>query len=249
MRNTNLVTYILKGLSLLILDVVTFMLVFSVWALVNIKLFPWAFCAILFSLILVNVLVLATRKCIQLFGVGVYASALISTSLYYVFVMIFTGAAYLWISPKWYIISTLIVTLVYIAIAAGLYIAGIKKSEDIIKQKAEQVKVMDINLQLMTINENIKNCRDSVEQVSYFAMNEAFNDMNERLKSSTPFGRITKPVVLNMEDQIISTLFKLNDDVVSLNNTNDNEITCRSITRALTDVKSLIVNREKLIIQ
>jgi len=198
---------------------------------------------------MVNAVVLVTKKCIKLFGIGVYVSALISTFLYYVFVMIYTGVTYIGISPKWYLISIFTVTLLYIMVVAGLYIAGVYKNKDMDKQEAEQRKVLNITMQLMTINENIKSCCDSVEQASYAALNEAFNDMDERLKSSTPFGRITKPVVLNIENQIISELFAINDNVVLLNGTNENQKTCEFITRLLKEVKALIVNREKLIIQ
>ena len=249
MENTNIVKYILKGFSLAILDIVTFMLVFSVWALVNIPLFPWAFCSILFSLVLVNILVLVSSKSIDLFGVGVYASAAISTFLYYIFVMVFTAVTYIGISPKSYLITIFIVTLVYIAIVSGLYIAGLNKNQDVIKQEREQAKVLDVTLQLMNINENLKSCSDFVEQESYIAMIEVFNDMNERFKASTPFGRITKPIVQNIENQIITTLFSLNDDVTLLNKTNENQKACESIIRVLTDIKALIKNREKLIIQ
>lgn len=39
--------------------------------------------------------------------------------------------------------------------------------------------------------------RDLVEKTSYAAMLEAFENMNERLKASTSFGRTVKPAVVN----------------------------------------------------
>lgn len=249
MKNSDRVTYLIKIISLLILDIITFLLFFSVWALSNISLFPWALISTIFSLIMVNIAVLATKEGIIVFGREVYTSVLISTVFYYVFVMVFTGMTYIAISPKWYVIIILIATLIYIAIVSGLRISGIIKNKDMEKQELEHTKVLDINLQLMNIEENIKKAYDFVEKVSYNEIIEAFNDMNERLKLSTPFGRVTKPAVLNLENQIILKLCAINDDIALLKTTNDNKKSYIVITEVFTNIKVLIMNREKLIIQ
>ncbi len=249
MKNNNIVINILKGVSLLIFDMVTLMLVFSVWVLVNIPLFPWALCTILLSLIMVNISVLSSKKITELFGVGIFVSSLVSTLLYYIFVMAYTGIRYIAISPKWYIVTMLIATLIYIAIIAGLYISGINKNKDLVKQETEQSKVLNINIQLMEINENIKSGCDFLGKESYNAIIEAFNDMHERLKASTPFGRTTKPIAVNLENQIALKLNVIGDNVISLKSPNDNQATCKLIIDSLNDVKSLIINREKLLLQ
>lgn len=248
MKN-NTVPYIFKGISLIILDVITFMMIFSVWALVNIQLFPWAFIAILFSLVLVNVVILLSRDGVMLLGVGVYASTAISTILYYLFVMVFTGISYISISTKWYMIIFLIATLIYFAIISGLYAAGVNKSKDVIRQMVEKENVLDVNLQLMDIMENIKSCSSTIEKASYMAVIAAYDDMEERLKSSTPFGRTIKPIVLKSERQIIDKLYSLNEEVILLKTMDESEMACNSIIKVFLDVKALIINREKLIIQ
>jgi len=249
MKNSNVGTYLLKGIGLLILDIITLLLVFSIWTIVNIPLFPWALIAILFSLIAVNIVILATKMGIQLFGIGTYTSALIATLFYYVFVMIYTGVTYITISSKWYLVVILFITLIYIAVIAGLRISGTNKVQDMEKQGLEQSKVLDVTLQLMTIEENIKKSYSFVEKESYDAMITSFNEMSERLKASTPFGRIRKPGVLHLENQIILKLSLTNDDIILLKTTHDHQKISALITEVFIDIKSLIMNREILIIQ
>lgn len=248
MKN-NTVTLLFKGISLLILDIVTFMIVFSAWALVNIRLFPWAFVAILFSLITVNLAIIYSEYGVKRFGIGAYVPALTSTILYYIFVMAFTGITYIGISSKWYIISILITTLVYIGTISGLYVSGNNNTSNMEKQAIEQENVLNVTLQLMKINENIKSCNNLLEKSSYMAVMEAFIDMEERLKVSTPFGRTIKPIVLNLENQIIQKLDNVNEDLILLKTLEENQTACKSVIEIISDVKSLIVNREKLIIQ
>ncbi|MBC3805337.1 hypothetical protein GH808_13015 [Acetobacterium fimetarium] len=243
MKN-NSTSILLKGIALLILDMITCMLVFSVWALINISLFPWSFTAILVSLALVNIVVLISGKCIELFGTAMTASLLMSTVLYYLFVMIFTGLNYITISPKWYIVIFLITTLVYAFIVLGLYSSGVNKSKDMIKHGIEQGKVQNVKLQLIEIKKNIMSTINFMTKENHAKMVEAFDSMNERLNASTPFGRTNKTVILDYEDQIHAKLTSINEDILLLNASNDE--TGKSITEALMDVKALIIYREKL---
>ena len=194
-------------------------------------------------------MVLVSSKSIELFGVGAYASALICTFLFYIFVMVFTGVTYIGITPRWYVIITLIATLLYILVILGLCISGLNKNKDMLNQETEKAKVLDVTLQLMTIDANIKSCSNFVEEESYAAINEAFVNMDERITASTPFGRITKPVVINLEDQIVLKLSAISDDVTSLKSISDQQKACKSVVESLSDVKNLIINREKLIIK
>lgn len=248
MNNSNLITYILKGISLLILDAVTFMLVFSKWALLNINLFPWAFCMIMFSLVLVNAAVLASKRIVGFAGAGVYAPLITCTILYYLFIMIFTGIAYIAITAKIYLIISLIVTLIYIAAVSGLYVSGINRREDMEKQEFEKAMVMEVTLQLLNIGESIKSCRDFVEKTDYDEMTEAFDDMNERLRASTPFGRIAKSLVLSLENDIISKLSEITNETELIKASEENQKSCKIITNICRDVKALIINREKVIV-
>ncbi len=249
MKNTNIVTTIFKGISLVLLDIITFIIVFLFWTLSDTHLFQWVLSAVVFALIFTNVMVSMSKKCVQLFGVAAYSSALVSTFLYYLFVMFFTGYNYLSISPKWYVISILIATLVYVAILAGLYIAGVNKNTDASKQQIEQAKVLDVNLQIMNINDAVLSCSDFVDPETYTAMKEAFFDMKERLMASTPFGRTIKPIVVNLENQIFAKLTEIQNNIMALKSTNPNNENCKSITDTFVEVKTLIINRERLIVQ
>jgi hypothetical protein len=163
--------------------------------------------------------------------------------------MVFTGISYISISPKWYIITYFIISLLYIAVILGLYISGSNKSKDILQTKVEQSEVLNTKLQLITLDENIKSCRDTVGKYNYDAIVAAYNDMSERLAASTPFGRTTKPVVIEFEKQISSKLSAINDDILSLKTSTEDESSGEVIIKALTDTKISIINREKLLVQ
>lgn len=163
--------------------------------------------------------------------------------------MIFTGITYIYISQKWYMIIFLVATLLYIAIVSGIYISGVNKSEDMQRQELEHAEVLNITLQLMNINESITKSSELVEKSYYTEMMKSFNDMEERLKASTPFGRTPKPIIQSLENKISSKLSDVNDEVILLKTLEENQKTCKSIIETLNDIKSLIINREKLIIQ
>lgn len=123
----NIVPGILKVISILLFDAITLLVVVSVWAIVNIPLFPLALISILFSLFILNLIVLFSGRAIQLFGIGSFVSTLIVSVLYYIFIMAFTWVSYAFIQPKWYLIAVLIATLSNFSIITGLYVAGSKK--------------------------------------------------------------------------------------------------------------------------
>jgi len=249
MNNSSAGTYVFKGISLLILDVVTILLVFSVWALLNISLFPWAFGAILITLILLNIVFISSKNLMEKFGIGSYTSVLICTIVYYLITMFFTGTSYLSISIKSYIIIFLILTFFYVGAAAGLYFAGLRKREDVDKQKDEQLKVSDLNLRIFSIEESLVQTKDIFDKIKYEELFKLFNDMNERLKSSTPFGRTTKSVAVNFENRIIAELNQINKEVDSLKSSENHDENYKTIIGLISELKTLIINREKSIVQ
>lgn len=248
MKRNDLVEYLLKGISLLILDLITIIIVFSVWILVNISVFPLAFLAIFTALAMLNLVVVASGIGVQKLGIGVYDSVLLSTFLYYLATMIFTGLTYIWISPKWYLVLFLITSLIYVVTLSALYVAGMNNSHDRMRQENEKERTLDLNLQLMYVNDNLMESKNFVDSSYYDEMVAAYADLVERIKASTPFGRILKPIVQDVENKIIDRLIGINEKVILLRKTDDSQDKQR-INESFMEIKSLVINREKLIIQ
>lgn len=143
----------------------------------------------------------------------------------------------------------LLATLFYILIMYGLYYSGINKSKNHEQHEQEQLKRQEITMQLTAINENLYSNKSFMEQSNYLEIMEQFVSMKERLEASTPFGRIPKMIVVNIENQITSKLFKINEYVVSLASINEKQAICKTIAELLIEVRLLVINREKLIIQ
>ena len=183
----NLVTFIFRGIALLIVNIVTLILMFSLWGINHTPLFPWALLAIIFSLSIINIATLTSNKIINKFGIGAYTALTTSSIIYYIFIMVFTGFTYYDITTLWYIIIILVATLFYVSTISGLYVSSFNKNKDMADHELENQRVMNLNLQIITIHEKINSLKKYVDQDSYLIMIESFNDMNERLKASTPF--------------------------------------------------------------
>jgi len=240
---------VLKAISLVILDVFVFLLVFSFWALLNLPLFPWAFCAILVSLVLVHVLVLASVTIVRNLGIGSYSSLMVCTLLFFLFVMTFTGATYIAISTRTYLLVTLLAALAYVAISAGLCLAGSRHVGDEAKHVKEQTATLDANVLVMKVEEEIKLADERLGIGAKTALVSAFQDVTERLRMSTPFGRTDRPAPAEMEFRILSKLSTIGTSIATIQSGNDPEASIKPILELMKETKTMIVNREKLMIQ
>lgn len=245
----NVISGVLKVTALLLFDTICILIVFSVWAIVNIPLFPLAFSSIVFSLIVLNVIILLSNGAIQLFGIASYISALIVTILYYGFIMTFTWATYIFISPKWYLISILTATLIYFSIAACLYFSGSNKSAELYNQKVQSDRVLDVKVLLMNVKSELFGLHNIVDKSSYNAILAMFNQMEERLLSSTPFGRNSESAIDNLERQINYNLSTIRNELTLLKNANKETIDTSELKKHMFEVENLICNREKIIIK
>lgn len=240
---------VLKAISLLLFDTICLLIVFSVWVIVNIPLFPLALCSILFSLLTLNLVIVFSKSAVRLFGIGIFISALIVTVFYYGFIMTFTWATYILISPKWYLIAILTATLSYLLIITGLYIAGSKKGADCANQEVQSSKGKNNKTLLMNIRNELGRLQNIVEKQSYNSTLATLNEMEERLMASTPFGRNTEPVIDTLEQQIYFNLSSIIDELTLMKNANGSTIDFLEIKNQMVEVKNQIYNREKLIIK
>lgn len=245
----NIVPGILKVISILLFDAITLLVVVSVWAIVNIPLFPLALISILFSLFILNLIVLFSGRAIQLFGIGSFVSTLIVSVLYYIFIMAFTWVSYAFIQPKWYLIAVLIATLSNFSIITGLYVAGSKKSEDLTNQKIQSDITTNTKIQLLNIKNELLYFQNIIGESSCNSALTTYAEMEERFMSSTPFGRKNEPMIIGLEQQISHSLKTIADELALLKNLNSDAIDLWEIKERMAEVKNQILNREKLIVK
>ena len=243
MDNSSAVRMVFKILIALIIDAITFLLAFSFWALLNLAVFPAAISAILLSLICLNMAILTSSQIRSVFGVAVYASTTVITAVYYLAVMVFTGVTYLFITPRTYLITYLIITLVYVAVLAGLFISGHNYGRDTARRAMEKAMTLDINLLLQTLKRNLTGLTAGNTEDGNTVL-AAYLEMEERLAASTPFGRSSKPAVINMETQIASKLNLISTQAAA-NNGGDKAF-YESLVSQLQEAKTMIMDREKL---
>lgn len=245
----NVISGVIKMILLLLFDTICLLMVFSVWVIINIPLFPLAFGSIIFSLIALNLIILLSESAIQLFGLASYISMLIVTVLYYALIFIFTWATYISISPKWYLIATLTATLVYFSITAGLYISGSKKGADSSNQKLQGDRALGVKVLLMNIKSELLSLQNVIDKLNYNAIMAIFNEMEERVLASTPFGRKSEPAIDNLERQINYNLSTIRNELNLLKNLNKDTIDTSELENHMVEVKNLVYSREKIIIK
>ena len=242
MNNNMAVRMVFKVLSVLIIDVVTFLLIFPFWTLLNWAVFPAALTAILLALLCLDVVVLTASQMRAAFGVPVFASVTITTVLYYLAVMVFTGVTYVFIRPKSYLIISLLLTLVYIAVLAGLFISGTNSRRDGMRRDTERAMTHDVNMLLLALKRTLSEATGGSLEGSRAVM-AAFGELEERLQASTPFGRSAKPAVIQMETQIVA---KLNSIGTSASNAPADGALYESLASQLHEAKTMIMDRERL---
>lgn len=227
-----------KLISLFILDVVTIKMVFSVWAIINIAVFPLAICFVFFSLIMLNMVVILSRKIIKDFGTSLFISAVSSSVFYYLFALIFTGITYMTITPKWYFIFMMLASLLFILVNSGFMIKRNKRAE-------EKEYMTDVKILMMNTKDILRVNKDNIEAKVFTDLNSSIDRAYDRLNSSTPFGRTSCLKVNENEHEIIRKIENANKMLTEISE----EIDIRTAIKMFDDIYYMVCNREKLIVK
>lgn len=250
MKQGNGLSLVLKGIALLIVDIVSMLFVFSIWTLINLPLFPWSIAAVVTALALLNAVILLSSFIQKEFGVAVASAFIVLTTLYYLFVMIYTGIVYPFVSVRWYLIVTLLALGVFVIAATALLLLGRQKKEDDTNQNAEKSNTLNVTVLLLNIGGGIEGCRNILSNEDFLLLMTSYNTLKERLDASTPFGRVNRPVVTTIENQIISKLSEISRALTELRyQTEKQHISVTSIITSFEIVKGFVQNKEKLIVQ
>ena len=239
----------LKIVALIIVDLITLLLFFSIWAIFNLSLFPWALLGVFAPLILINLWIMGSEKLLPSFGVANYASILIATLAYYFAMLVFTGFNYLFITVRGYLIWHLIITLAYVSVVIGLYLSGVQKRNDMESQAHEKDQVLNMKLQVMQMQNQLALLQSSLNRLDFQRIESAFLQMQERLNASTPFGRNTQSIMVQQEQLISNQMGQVESMMKQLSSLDAGTHTVEEVVQSLEGLRNAIVNREKLMIQ
>lgn len=238
----------LKIAAAILIDVITLLLFFSVWNILHLALLPYGLGAILFTMILVNVVILLSDSLISLSSVPIYASLLTSTLIYFIAVMTVTNLFYHFISVRFYLLLFFGLTLFYVLVLLGTYAASVNNKHTTHRMEQERAGVADITGRLLMIGENLRKSKGSVSPEEYTSMVRAFDAMDERIKSSTPFGRSEKPAVADAERHILQKLAMLNANVAQMSAAAPEKEPCEKLAEDMGEIRNMVMNREKLMV-
>lgn len=173
--------------------------------------------------------------------IGIPYSVAVSTVLaLYAIIANVTSVMLIPANVVWYLVSELIIFAIFITIFS-VCISFSKASEtELVNIEKEQLEKTSITMQLMEIQTIIEGKED---QKTILPCIKSFNALKERIKASTPFGRIIgNGAVLEVEEQIKNNLVTLKNGFEE-NLTDDNLI---KLQRLLEDTRRLVINRETL---
>ncbi|WP_326908454.1 hypothetical protein [Sedimentibacter sp. MB31-C6] len=237
MENNKMLSWIFKGFSLLIIDVVTIKIVFSIWAILNISVFPMAICFIFLSLIILNIVIALSSRIIETYGMSLFITTLSSSVIYYLFSMVFTGIVYITITSKWYFIVMMLVTLFFFLLNVGYL--------NIRNNNKEKEYMTDIKLLMIHTNKSLEQNKDIIEENEYNNLKNSIERTFERINSSTPFGRISEINTIKKENEIIYNIEEVNSLLTDSSNVKD----FNSIKKMFDNIYNMVYEREKLIIK
>lgn len=245
MKKTEGISLGLKILILLVLDILTFIFVFSVWTILKFPLFPFALVAIIVSLILTNLFFLLSKKISTNFGLPVSVTVVASTFLYYLFVVAFTWLTYPVIRTRNYSIVNLFAFMLYLLVILGVYFMSVNTKKTLEVKEVEEERTLDLQFLMMATDNKMRDIlsKKILDESDYRVLKDAKEKAFERLHMSTPFGRIDKKLILGQEERIKYEISKAND---LLDGPIDKE-NCDEITTIFNEVYNLAKNREKLI--
>ncbi|HBP38736.1 MAG TPA: hypothetical protein DD640_08355 [Clostridiales bacterium] len=238
-----------KIIGLLIVDTIVCLLFFTVWTLINLPLLPWALVAVFFTLLILHVAILLSGIIAQKYGTAISVAVVILTLLLNVSVLVLTGTTYLFIRPKYYVLFVLLIYLFYIILMAGFYMAGAKKETDLTEQASEKQASGNLLSLILTTDSNLKLLNGRIAADSYAPVGRAWNSLRERLQASTPFGRVNRTDISNVEQHIFSELEKINRTAQVLNQSESNPSELEYLVGSINQTCDLVKNKEKMIVQ
>lgn len=244
--------YILTALRLLaviIFIAITMVAVFEIFNLQEYKIFPIAFILILLGMIAVSALILFRDAIYKKYSSAIYAPAIVVSIFYYITIMITTFL----LKGLWeylYMGVSVIIFLVYLALTLSICKVAIIKFNDILRQQNEKSKTAALKLLLSEIEEELHKQKNKISTEEYQSIQTAYNNMAERQRMSTPFGRILRAEIVASENIIITEMSSCLIHIKKLEQEGENkDEICQSLIKSLDLIYYLIRKREKTIIQ
>ena len=238
----NSMTTVLKAISLLLLDTITGFLIFVIWEMNGFPIFPTAISFILVPLLLVNFVILCYSNLEESISSPSAISTLITTIVFYLFTMVYTGNTYKNVEQKWYLLTMFIALFVYIAIIACVYFAGKNRAGLDLSQQSEKDSVLDIKMVMMQTTNLLNNANFTAENKTI--VKNAVDRTFERINSGTPFGRSQRPAIVNLEVSIFNKLTEANQVLAG----NAEEINYQELADSFGNVCDMVKDKEKMMV-
>ena len=234
---------ILNCALLLLVDVVTLLLFFSSWFQPALTVFPFALLNIMAVLVVLNLTVFLALHIQRSFR-GISSASLITAAvLLYVFILCFTWLAYSWISVTGYLLISLLAFAAYLASVTVIYLVG-RRGAGKAAEGEQRVTIQDMQRLLMELETAVHGLQGLLTPRQYESLCRAFSDLREKVYFSTPFGRTSRPVVLDMEKRVEDRLERIISRMMQPP-ADGRDDWIGGILSGLMDTTELLKNREK----
>lgn len=232
----------LKILGCIIFDIaiiIAFLKAFSLFFIIAAGKSMLILFILLVGLIILNGAVIFPDMVYKRLGIP-YSAAIAILMVLYVIISNMFSILLIPYSIVWYIVWELIIFATFIIILSIITVFSKGELEDVLKAEKEQTDKTLINLQLMEIEHALI---EKKEQEGILSLINIFNVLTERIKASTPFGRIVNNYsVLEVENRIKNNLLSFQLGIQEGSEHRD----LLQMKKLLEDTQSLVINRETL---
>lgn len=237
---------LLACLALAALDAATLLLFFSVWDMAALDVFPFALLNIMAVTAIFNLTVLLMPYVRRSFHTVSPTGLIASAVLYDAFTLVATGLTYAWIEIKWYLVVAAAAFAAYLLSLVLICLAGRREADGSEPAVEERISAQDMQALLLELEAAVQNVQGKLSPRQYESLCRAYADLRDRVYFSTPFGRINKPVVMDMEKRIADRVRGAIQRLAAPPASEAGEW-IGPILSSLMDATELIKNKEKLV--
>lgn len=234
------------------------LLLFAVDLITVLLFFYWSVNTVLYSMLLGNLLLSTGFLNVTVFFYNslaremdkTFARDLMKTAgTYHTFTVLFSWIANMLLPPSAYAMVALLALLLFVCMDARHYGAANRRKREAEKDVSRRNHTLNPSVLLLSIGENIKNCEGSLDQEDLDNLMQTYRATYDQLKTGTPFGKVNRPAVASIENQIVSKLSEINRQVADLPYAGEKQrVALTAVLTSLEIIQGFALNKERALL-
>lgn len=238
-----------KCVALAAVDIATFFLLFSGYIRSDLAVFPFVVLHVVGNLIILNTIILLSSLIQKVVKSMTYTALVMLTTGYMICSVLFTLLFHSWISASWYVGISSAGFVAYLLIIGGFSIMHRSGTHKGRLRETEKADMEAVQMALMEMESMLPVLQPQINAHLYDGLYKAFFSLRQSVAFSTPFGRSSKPVVMDMEKRIADRIGVMCTRLKAVCTPGPHAVedTVQSVLSSMLDTAELIKNKEKLL--